>query len=366
MITASCLSSCLSGSENVTISRAVGRPAQKAGLAAAPTLHLANQVAMTQSSISDPQRFGFLLIEGFSILPFASAIEALRSANRHSGEKLYSWLVVSPGGGLVTASNGVACLADLPVKDCEKLDAVIVCGGVDAHIFDNRQTLAWLRLQARQGAKIGAVSLGSYILARAGLLNGVRCTIHWENLDGFQEDYPELIVTEELYEIDGNRFTCSGGTAALDMMMSMIAKDHGRELATKIAENYIHERIRDQHDHQRMNLRARLNISHPKLLNVIETMQQNLEDPLPRSTLAAMSGLSTRQLERLFRKYLQRTPTRYYLELRLAKARSLLNQTSLSILDVAMACGFVSASHFSKCYREQFNRKPRDERHNSA
>ncbi|MET4804870.1 GlxA family transcriptional regulator [Limibacillus sp. MBR-115] len=321
---------------------------------------------MKQSSIIDTQHFGFLLIEGFSILPFASAIEALRSANRHSGENLYSWTLLSPEGGLVTASSGVACRSDMPVRACDKLDAVIVCGGVDAHVFDNRQTLAWLRLLARQGAKMGAVSLGSYILARAGLLNGVRCTIHWENLAGFQEDYPQLNVTEELFEIDANRFTCSGGTAALDMMMSIIAKDHGRELATKIAENYIHERIRDQHDHQRMNLRTRLNISHPKLLNVIEMMQQNLEDPLPRSKLAAMSGLSTRQLERLFRKYLNRTPTRYYLELRLAKARSLLNQTSLSILDIAMASGFVSASHFSKCYREQFNRKPRDERQQIA
>jgi transcriptional regulator GlxA family with amidase domain len=316
--------------------------------------------------MQDTQAFGLLLIEGFSFLPFASTIEALRAANRHSERELYSWRILAPQAGLVTASNGVACLADQEIRDSGRLDAVVVCGGVGAENFADRQTLAWLRLQARQGVRLGALSLGSYLLARAGLLNGVRCTIHWENLAGFKEDYPELTVTDELFEIDGNRFTCSGGTAALDMMLSMIAKDHGRELATKVAENFIHERIRDQHDHQRMNLRTRLNISHPKLLRVIEMMQENLEEPLARSELAERTGLSTRQLERLFRKYLDRTPTRFYLELRLDKARLLLHQTSLSILDIALACGFVSASHFSKCYRERFKRKPREERRSAA
>jgi transcriptional regulator GlxA family with amidase domain len=194
------------------------------------------------------------------------------------------------------------------------------------------------------------------------LLDGFRCTVHWENLDAFREDFPDLDVTGELFEIDGPRLTCSGGTASLDMMLSLIAQSHGRDLAAQVAEQFIHERIRDTHDHQRMSLQGRLGISHPKLLQVITMMEAHLEEPLARAELARRAGLSTRQLERLFRRYLGRTPTRYYLELRLHRARALLTQTAMSILNVALACGFVSASHFSKCYREFFHKMPREER----
>jgi transcriptional regulator GlxA family with amidase domain len=169
-------------------------------------------------------------------------------------------------------------------------------------------------------------------------------------------------VTSELFEVDRNRFTCSGGTAALDMMLNMIALQHGQALATAVSEQIIHERIRDRHDHQRMALTARLGIRHPKLIAVVKTMEQNLEEPLDRAELARAAGLSSRQLERLFRKYLSRSPARYYLELRLNRARLLLLQTNLSVIDVALACGFVSASHFSKAYRDFFGKTPRKER----
>ncbi len=169
-------------------------------------------------------------------------------------------------------------------------------------------------------------------------------------------------MTTELFEIDRNRFTCSGGTAAIDLMLNMIARQHGHELAAQVADQFMHERIRDEHDHQRMSLPARLGVRHSKLLGVIGLMEQNLEEPLSRSDLAVSAGLSTRQLERLFRKYLNRSPARYYLELRLNKARLLLLQTNMSVIDVALACGFVSASHFSKCYRDFFGRTPRKER----
>jgi transcriptional regulator GlxA family with amidase domain len=146
------------------------------------------------------------------------------------------------------------------------------------------------------------------------------------------------------------------------MMLNVIARQHGHELAASVADQFMHERIRDQHDRQRISLPARLGVRHPKLLAVIGTMEQNLEEPLSRSELARGADLSTRQLERLFRKYLNRSPARYYLELRLNKARLLLLQTNMSVIDVALACGFVSASHFSKCYRDFFGRTPRKER----
>ncbi|MDX1711260.1 MAG: GlxA family transcriptional regulator [Rhodovibrionaceae bacterium] len=312
--------------------------------------------------------FGFLLVPKFSMLAFTSALEPLRAANNISGERLFAWRVITVDGGPVAASNGVGGLGQSSIAEEEAHaasnlpDTLIVVSGDRAHEFNDRQTLNWLRWMARQGVRLGAVSTASYLLARAGLLDGYQCTIHWETLAAFTEEFPDLDVTDEVFEIDRNRLTCSGGTASMDMMLSLIGLEHGRELATGVAENFMHERIRDTHDHQRMALRTRLGISHPKLLSVISLMEEHLEEPLSRAELAERAGLSTRQLERLFRKYLSRTPTRYYLELRLHKARQLLAQTSMSVLDVALACGFVSASHFSKCYREYFDRTPREER----
>ncbi len=316
----------------------------------------------TEQAGTAAQVFGFYLVPGFSMLSFASAVEPLRAANRLAGRPLYRWHLVTRTGEAVASSSGIEVLPHDGIETAGRLSNLIVVAGLDAHRVHDRAVLAWLRRLERQGCRIGALSTGSYLLARAGLLNGYRCTIHWENLAGFQEEFREPEVSGELYEIDRNRLTCSGGTAALDMMLSLIGLEHGRELATQVAEQFIHERIRDRHDKQRMSLRSRLGISHPKLLGIVELMEQNLEDPLPRSALAQQTGLSIRQMERLFQKYLSRTPTRYYLELRLYRARTLLAQTSLSVLDVALACGFVSASHFSKCYREFFQKTPREER----
>jgi transcriptional regulator GlxA family with amidase domain len=309
-----------------------------------------------------PQVYGFFLHPRFSMLAFTSAVEPLRAANRLSGRKLYEWKIISHDGRPVSSSSLIEVLPHGGLDDFEMLPNVVVVAGLSAQFFEDRKLFAWLRRLARRGCRIGALSTGSYTLAKAGLLDGYRCTIHWENLTGFREDFSNLDATGELFEIDRGRFTCSGGTAALDLMLSLMALEHGRTLATQVAEQFIHERIRDTHDRQRMSLRSRLGISHPKLLKVLELMEEHLEEPLPRSDLARRTGLSTRQLERLFRKYLGRTPTRYYQELRLYRARTLLTQTSLSVLDVALACGFVSASHFSKCYREFFRCTPREER----
>jgi transcriptional regulator GlxA family with amidase domain len=309
-----------------------------------------------------PERFGMVLMPRFPLMAFTSVVEPMRAANRLSNRSLYAWELVSRDGGPVTASSGVQIIPDQGIETADGYASVVVCSGFDAERCADKSLFAWLRRQARRGANVGAVSTGTYILARAGLLDDYRCTIHWENLAGFREAFPHLDATHELFEIDRDRVTCSGGTAALDMMLSMITMQHGRDLAVAVAEQFIHERIRDMGAPQRMSLRARLGVSHPRLLSIVSMMEENLEEPLSRADLAARAGLSTRQLERLFRKYLARTPTRYYLELRLDRARQLLVQTSLSVLDVALACGFVSASHFSKCYREYYQRTPREER----
>ncbi|MBC6405695.1 MAG: GlxA family transcriptional regulator [Rhodospirillales bacterium] len=315
-----------------------------------------------QTLPSKPERFAFLLLPEFSTMSLSCILEPLKAANRLSGRTLYEWCVVTPDGRPALSASGVRIDADRAVDALERPNLLMAIAGMRPERYGDRHVINSLRHLARQGCRLGAISTGSYLLAKAGLLEGYRCTIHWEYIVGFQEAFPGLDVTDELYEIDRNRMTCSGGTAALDLALSVIAMDHGRELATAVAEQFIHERIRDRHDPQRMSLRARIGVSHPKLLKVIELMEAALEEPLPRSDLARQTGLSSRQLERLFRKYLGRTPTRYYLELRLQKARALLKQTSMSVLDVALACGFVSASHFSKCYREYYAKTPRQER----
>lgn len=307
-------------------------------------------------------RVGFFLINEFSMLAFASAIEPLRAANRQSHKQLFEWFVASANGDSCTASNGVAVATSDGLESFDACDMILVCSGTNVRANTSKTALNIIRRLDRQGKTIGAICTGTYLMALAGLLNGRRCTIHWENIDGLCEEFPDLEITTDLFEIDGNRLTCSGGTASLDMMLNMITHAYGVALAAEISDQFIHDRIREQTDRQRMELRSRIGVSHPKLLSVVQTMEENLEEPLPQTGLANKTNLSTRQLERLFRKYLNTTPTRYYLNLRLARARHLLRQTSMSILSVALACGFVSASHFSKCYRECYGRTPRAER----
>ena len=309
-----------------------------------------------------PQQIGFLLLNEFSMLAFASALEPLRAANRQSNRDLFNWVIANPGGTVAVASNGVEVRADGDLTILQECRMVFVCAGVNVRSNTDRNVLNLIRRLDRNGAVIGAICTGTYVMAAAGLLDGRRCTIHWENIDGLSEEFPDLEITNDLFEVDGTRVTCSGGTASLDMMLNLITQAHGATLAAEISDQFIHDRIREPTDRQRMELRSRLGVSHPKLLAVVKTMEDNLEEPLAQTDIARMTNLSTRQLERLFRKYLNTTPTRYYLNLRLARARHLLRQTSMSILSVALACGFVSASHFSKCYRECYGCTPRAER----
>ena len=313
-----------------------------------------------------PQTFGFLPVPGFAMLAFTAAVEPLRAANLISGRTLYDWRVISGDGQPVRSSNRIQLVADGAIDGAIEaagpLANVVVCGGLDGQNFADRRVFAWLRRMARGGARIGALSDGSYILARAGLLDGYRCTIHWNCLAGFRETFPDIPVATELYCIDRSRFTSSGGTASMDMMLRMIEVDYGRDLAIAVAEHFMHERIRGDADRQRMPLRLRLGLSHPKLIEVIGLMEENLEEPFSCAELAASCGISARQMERLFRKYLGRPPRRHYLQLRLERARHLLTQSSLPVIEVALASGFVSPSHFAKCYRDYFKQVPRSTR----
>lgn len=309
-----------------------------------------------------PQKIGYLLLPNFPLMAFSSAIEPLRAANTLAGSALYQWDLLSIDGRPVSASNGITIMPDGMLEPDPAHQTVYVVGGAGSEHVRDPKVINWLRRISRMGVQIGAVSSAQYVLARAGLLDGRRCTIHWEYIDTFREEYPDLNVTDELFEIDGPIITCSGGTAAIDLMLHMIAANHGHGLAARVSEWYIHTQIREQSDHQRMSLRSRIGVSHPKLLAAIAFMEENLETPMDRDDIADAVDLSTRQLERLFRKHLNNTPRRYYFALRMNRARHLLRRTSLSVLDVALACGFVSASHFAKCYREHFGQSPKRDR----
>jgi transcriptional regulator GlxA family with amidase domain len=309
-----------------------------------------------------PRQIGFLLIPGFSLLSYASTVEPLRAANRLSGRPLYTWTHISALGRPVEASSGLAIAADNKVGDDCPLDMILVCAGGNPALHRHARTLSWLRKLARGGVKIGGVSGGPYILARAGLLNGFRCTIHWEHLAAFREEFPQLDTRRTLYEIDRNRLTCAGGIAGFDMMRALIAAEHGPALATAVSEWFLQTQLRAGSGPQRMTLRERYGVTHPKLLSALQAMEDATERPLSRETLARRAKLSVRQLERLFSTHLGTTIGDLYLKIRLDRARTLVHETALPLLDIAIACGFANGSHFSRAYRARFGRSPRRDR----
>jgi transcriptional regulator GlxA family with amidase domain len=302
------------------------------------------------------------MLENFTLIAFAGAIEPLRIANRMAGRALYEWQVVSETGGPVTASNGVVVQADGGLVELGRETAIIVVGGLMVKQAISKPILTWLRREARRGMAIGAVCTGAQVIAQAGLLEGRRCTIHWENHDSFEEDFPDIELTQNVYVIDRDRYTAAGGAASTDLMLKLIAQRHGAELANLVADQMIHTSIRSDRDEQRLSIPTRIGVRHPKLATVIHRMEAHIEEPVSPMVLARDVGMSTRQLERLFRRYLNRSPKRYYMELRLGKARNLLMQTDMSVINVALACGFASPSHFSKCYRALYKTTPYRER----
>ena len=310
----------------------------------------------------EPKRFVFVLLDKFTLLSFASAIECLRIANRMAEEELYTWVLTGDSDDVITCSAGVRFNLDFPLSELNREDVVLVCGGMDVQKAATKRMLNWLRRESRKGLRMGGLCTASYVLARAGLLDGKRATIHWENHDSFLEEFEDVTLTKSVFVIDGNRMSTAGGTSSIDLMLNIIADDHGEKLANAVADQQIYSSIRTDQDTQRLSVPTRIGVRHPKLSQVIQMMETNIEEPISPATLARDVGMSTRQLERLFRRYLSRSPKRYYMELRLQKARNLLMQTDMTVINVALACGFASPSHFSKCYRAHYNTTPYRER----
>ena len=316
-------------------------------------------VTMTNAA---PKRFAFVLIDNFTLLSFASAVDALRIANRMSGQQLYNWILLGEGGETVASSSGASFHVDYDLIELKRDDTILICGGVDIQSHTSKRILNWVRRETRKGLAVGGLCTAAYTMAKAGILDGKRATIHWENQDSFSEEFTEIELTKSVFIVDGGRMTTAGGTSSIDLMLKIIADDHGEDLANAVADQMIYSAIRTDQDTQRLSVPTRIGVRHPKLGMVIRMMEENIEEPISPSLLAKDVKMSTRQLERLFRRYLNRSPKRYYMELRLQKARNLLMQTDMSVINVALACGFASPSHFSKCYRSHYKKTPYRER----
>ena len=319
---------------------------------------------VTLSTPSDdvPMHIGFLILPEYTISTFANAVAVLRMANRQSRRHLYRWSVLTLDGEPVISSSHLELRHDGTISSVDPLDILMVCGGYCIEKHTGPLLLDTLRSLAQKKIPLGALCTGTYALAAAGLLEGYRCTIHWENLSSLREQFPRLLISSNLFVIDRDRYTCSGGISSIDLMLNLVSKFHGHALVQEISEQFTCERVRTEKDTQRAPLQYLIGANQPKLVDAVTLMEANIEEPLGLDDIATYVGISRRQLERLFEKYLHCAPSRYYLELRLYRARLLLLQTNMPVIEVAVSCGFSTAPHFSKCYSELYGKPPRDER----
>jgi AraC family transcriptional regulator, glycine betaine-responsive activator len=307
-------------------------------------------------------KYAFLTLPNYSLIAVANALEPLRMANRLVGKDVYEWTVVSIDGRATDASSGLSLSPTGVLDKLPAVDIVFICGGINVRDAVSSALIAALRRLADRRVPLGGLCTGGYALARAGLLDNFRATIHWENLSALREEFPRVRINDQLFTIDRDRYTCSGGTAPLDLMLHLIQSKLGPRISQLVSEQFIVERVRKDTDRQYVPLRAQIGISHRSLIRVAQLMEENIEKPLSLEQIAKATGLSRRQIERLFKRDLNCVPKRYYLEMRLRRARELLQQTAMPIMDITAACGFQSPPHFSKCYRNQFGYPPSAER----
>ena len=307
-------------------------------------------------------KFAFLTLPRYSMIALSSAVEALRMANMVTGEAVYDCPIVSIDGEPTPASNGLQLAPTVPLEKIGPVDILFVCGGVDVQAAATPKVLSSLRRLAERRIPLGALCTGGYALAKAGLLDKYQATIHWENLPALREEFPRILLSNQVFTIDRDRFTCSGGIAPLDLMLHLVKTKLGARIAQLISEQFIVDRIRNDRDRQYVPLRAQLGVGHEALLHAAQLMEENIEKPLSLDEIAAATELSRRQIERLFKRHLNTMPKRYYLQMRLRRAREFLLHTPMPIIDITAACGFRSTTHFSKAYHALFGYPPSAER----
>lgn len=308
------------------------------------------------------QRIGFLLVPGFALMSYASATEPLRAANLIAGRPLYEVQTLSIDGEPVASSSGalVPCIAAERART--DLHTVFVCAGGHPGEWHHPRMHAVLRQFAHHRVRLGGISGGPYLLAAAGLLNGRDFTIHWEHAPALIEAFPHLAPRQARFVLDGDRITCGGGVAPLDMMHALIGQRMGEGFARRVSDWFLHTAVAEPAAPQRASIAERFGVHQPALLVVLEKMEATIERPLGRAALAALAGISPRHLDRLFRDNLKAGFLETYRRIRLEHARRLLLQSPLTISEIAFATGFSSAGHFSRAYRAVYGQSPRQSR----
>lgn len=315
-----------------------------------------------QYSDATPYKIAFVLIPRFNMMALSATLEPIRVANYITGRELYEWQFLSIDGGTVTASNGMVLSTEALTDTDNKWRAIFVCGSWDSEHFENAQLFAWLRRMNRHGIRLGAMDIGTYILARAKLLSGYRVAVLWYCIQAFQEAYPNTIAEEKLFVIDRNRTTIAGGTAGLDMMLDDIERRHGPQLAQEVAEHILHYPSRGPEAPQRIAREESRAATSALVRKAISLMERQIEDPITIPEIAVRMAVSQRKLERAFRRDLNCSVVGFYRVLRLQFARVLLTNTDLAIREISVACGYSSLSHFAKSFSQQFGKRPRDHR----
>ncbi len=316
--------------------------------------------------MSDPEHFVFLLLEDFSHLAFANAVEPLRIANLVSERELYRWSFAAAEGSTVRSSNGTVMQVEHDLSNLPDCDRVFVLSGVNVKKHTTRTLVAGLRRLKRHGVPLGALCSGAFALAQAGLLDGQPAAIHWDFHDSFTEEFPDVSLLPNVFVADAPIVSASGGTATADLILHLITQTHGEDLSIAVADQMVYTAVRDDTAQQRVSIQSRAGGRSPRLSQAIKIMRGAVEERMPVAEVARQAGVSTRQLERLFGKHLNTSPKRYMMNLRLERARHLLVQTEMSVVEVAIACGFENPGHFSRIYRASYGVSPMQQRRTIA
>jgi len=305
-----------------------------------------------------PEHFVFLLVHDFTHLAFSCAIEPLRIANLISGKKLYEWSFMSANGETATASNGVVTQVHRGYSELSRGEKLFVLSGIHVKQNTTPDLLAVIRRERARGHLAGALCSAAYCLAKTGVLDGVQAAIHWDFHDSFMEEFPDVILVRNVFVADDKYITASGGTATADLMIHLIERDHGHDLAVEVADMMLYNSVREPTAEQKLSLQSRHGIRNEHLTRAIKAMSENIEHPISPAEIAKDIGISTRQLERLFGRHLNCSPKKYYVDMRLQKARNLLLQTEKPVTEIAFLSGFASPAHFARVYRNQFGLSP--------
>ena len=304
------------------------------------------------------RRFAVLVFPGFPMMAFSAVIEPLRAANAITSKRLYEWITVAAENGPVIASNGIAIKADFAAGNAPAADYIVVCSGGDADRLSAKKPLSWIRRNLRLGGNIGSVADGAFYLARAGLLDGYTCTLHWQSQPAFTEAFPHIELVRRIFIVDRTRFTSAGGIGAFDMMLDLIGSHHGEQLSRQVAEWFVHDRIRATADRERLQLRLRTGIRDDLVLGAVALMEKQAEKNVSVAAIASQLGISIGRLARAFKGEFDVAPADYQRQMRMERARDLLAHSKMPVREVGLACGYASFSSFVRAYRTVHGKTP--------